>query len=117
LRICVLTNTNSNSTITINTTDTLDLDIDHYYGHTIDVSSMTTSTIDTGDLFLSDINDFEISITEPKDFITHMPDLHEIETMCKYYPALEKAYENFKTIYNMVRQDYVGNHKSNEAPF
>lgn len=114
-----MTNTNSNNTITINTTDTLNIDIDHYYGHTIDVSSITTSTIDTSDfddLFSSD-TDFEISITEPKDFITHMPDLHEIEAMCKYYPALEKAYESFKTIYNMVRQDYVGNHKSNEAPF
>ena len=33
--------------------------------------------------------------------------------MCKHYPALAKAYENFKTIYKMVEQDYKGNHEDN----
>ena len=37
-----------------------------------------------------------------------MPSLHEVEEMCKEYPALEKAFENFKTIYKMVEQDYKG---------
>ena len=34
------------TTITINTTDTLDIDINHHYGHTIDVSNITTSALE-----------------------------------------------------------------------
>ena len=41
-------------------------------------------------------------------FNDYLPAISEIENMCKEYPALEKAYENFKTIYKMVEQDYKG---------
>ena len=37
-----------------------------------------------------------------------MPSLDEVQKMCNEYPALKKAYENFKTIYKMVEQDYKG---------
>jgi len=37
-----------------------------------------------------------------------LPGIAEVENMCNEYPALKKAYENFKTIYNMVEQDYKG---------
>ena len=40
-----------------------------------------------------------------------MPEVAKIEDMCKEYPALEKAYENFKTMYKLVHQDWVGNQK------
>jgi hypothetical protein len=47
-----------------------------------------------------------------------MPSIDKIHNMVGYYPALEKAYENFKTIYKMVEQDYKGNHQENdETPF
>ena len=47
-----------------------------------------------------------------------MPSIDKVHNMCGYYPALEKAYENFKTIYKMVEQDYKGNHQENdETPF
>ena len=35
-----------------------------------------------------------------------MPNIRQIDDMCKHYPSLAKAYENFKTIYKMVEQDY-----------
>lgn len=116
-----MTNTNwsSGETITISADD---LD-ESGFSYSIDtaspsISSITIDTVDTSAFDdLISLDDINLTITEPKDFITHMPDVHEIEAMCEYYPALEKAYENFKTIYNMVKQDYVGNHKSNEAPF
>jgi hypothetical protein len=41
-------------------------------------------------------------------FQDYLPTVREIENMCEEYPALEKAYENFKTIYKMVEQDYKG---------
>jgi len=34
--------------------------------------------------------------------------IDQIEEMCKDYPALDKAYENFRTIYKMVFQDWKG---------
>lgn len=37
-----------------------------------------------------------------------LPSLSEVEEMCKEYPALEKAFKNFETIYKMVEQDYKG---------
>jgi len=118
-----MTNTiwNSAETITITTDDldesgisiTTDIDIDHYYGHTVDISSITTDTIDISDLTIN-LDDI---LYEPKEFVDHMPSIDQTESMCKEYPALEKAYENFKTIYNMVKQDYLGKQKDEELPF
>ena len=47
-----------------------------------------------------------------------MPDVAKVEDMCNEYPALAKAYENFKQIYVMVHQDWVGKNKDdNDPPF
>lgn len=46
-------------------------------------------------------------------FDDYMPSPKDLESMCKEYPALEKAYENFKTVYKMVEQDWNGKQKSN----
>lgn len=112
-----MTNTSSSNTITINT-DTLDLDIDHYYGHTIDVSTITTSTVDTT-IDFDWLNDDGITLTyEPVEFEDHMPDVAKVEDMCNNYPALAQAYNKFKTIYAMVHQDWQGKQKDNEeCPF
>ena len=107
------------TTLTINTTDTLDLDINHHYNHTIDISTITTSTIDTSafDDLLS-MDDISITLNEPVEFEDHMPDVAKIEDMCNDYPALAKAYENFKTMYAMVHQDWQGRQDAeNEPPF
>ena len=38
---------------------------------------------------------------------THI-EIAEVESMCKEYPALAKVYENFKTVYDLVKQDWKG---------
>ena len=38
---------------------------------------------------------------------THF-EIAEIEKMCAEYPALAKVYENFKTVYDLVKQDWKG---------
>ena len=38
---------------------------------------------------------------------THI-EIAEVESMCKEYPALAKVYENFKTVYDLVLQDWKG---------
>jgi len=37
-----------------------------------------------------------------------------VEQMCKEYPALEKVWRNFKSVYDMCKQDYEGKKKAGE---
>jgi len=34
--------------------------------------------------------------------------------MCKEYPGLEKVWRNFKSVYDMCKQDYEGKKKAGE---
>jgi hypothetical protein len=34
--------------------------------------------------------------------------------MCKEYPGLEKVWNNFKAVYDMVKQDYEGKKQAGE---
>jgi hypothetical protein len=87
---------------------------------TCDISINTDLlTIDTNaiDDWIS-TDDFSITLTEPVEFGDRMPDITKVHNMCGYYPALQKAYENFKSIYQMVEQDYIGNYQEDdELPF
>ena len=43
-----------------------------------------------------------------------LPEMSDVETMCQHYPGLKKAFENFKTAYKLVEQDYRGKLESGE---
>ena len=43
-----------------------------------------------------------------------LPDIDEVEKMCEHYPGFKKAYENFKTAYKLIEQDYRGKLDSGE---
>jgi hypothetical protein len=58
-----------------------------------------------------------ITITQPVEFEDTMPSVAKVEDMCNDYPALAKAYENFRTIYKMVHQDWVGRQEQNDSTF
>jgi hypothetical protein len=85
---------------------------------TIDLSDYTnTITIDTSTMMNGVYTSTKISewvttnITlEPVLWEDHLPDPDTVKKMCEQYPALAKAYENFKTIYVLVEQDWKGNH-------
>jgi len=107
------------SGMVVNTTDDyitisndVTLDINHHYGHTIDISSITSST---DELFTTDC--LTITLDDPVEFEDQMPSLSKVEDMCNDYPALAQAYEKFKTIYAMVHQDWKGKQEDNEPPF
>jgi hypothetical protein len=108
------------SGMVINTTDEyitisndVTLDINHHYGHTIDVSSITTSTDD-----LISMDGITLTLNDPVEFEDQMPSVSKVEDMCKDYPALAQAYEKFKTIYAMVHQDWKGKQEDDEQlPF
>ena len=42
----------------------------------------------------------------PEEFIDAFPDYNRIEKMCKEYPGLAIAFEKFKTVYKLVKDDY-----------
>jgi len=65
--------------------------------YTIDTSTLTTDTIDVNWIY----NNMNI-------------DPNEVERMCKEYPSLEKVWRNFKSVYDMVKQDYEGKKKAGE---
>ena len=83
----------------------------------MDVSNITTSTIDTSAIDdLISIDDLTITLNDPVEFEDRMPDVSKVEDMCNDYPALAKAYENFKTIYAMVHQDWKGRQEAENQP-
>jgi len=41
-------------------------------------------------------------------FKTAFPAFDQVQEMCKEYPGLGRAYENFKTAYALVEQDWKG---------
>lgn len=42
----------------------------------------------------------------PEEWVDSFPAWSRIEDMCKQYPGLKVAYENFKTVYQLVKDDY-----------
>ena len=91
---------------------------------TIDISGISTTfdsttTIDTSAFDdLVSLDDITLTINDPVEFEDQMPDVSKVEDMCNDYPALAKAYENFKTIYAMVHQDWKGRQEAeNQPPF
>ena len=86
---------------------------------TYTIPSLTSDDTITLDLDSSTwASDGSTYTTNNVDFVDAMPSLWKIKDMCKHYPALEKAFENFKTVYTMVQQDYKGNHEDDEEiPF
>ena len=121
-----MTQSKKDNTITITIPDSYDdciINLDKTYGATTtfwagdsitDVvysdSADGTFTIDTSTMDGININD----ITSGWTFTNNSIDPSEVERMCNEYPALEKVWRNFKSVYDMVKQDYEGKKKSGE---
>jgi hypothetical protein len=108
----------TSDSITINmndlydSTDCLTINTDTVMCDTVDINTLTSN--DNIDL------DWISSITLDRVmFEDYMPEPETLKLMAEQYPALKKAYENFKTIYKMVEQDWKGNHADDdeELPF
>ena len=55
---------------------------------------------------LNDINTTSFNWKMPEEFIDAFPDYDRVEKMCKEYPGLAIAFEKFKTVYKLVKDDY-----------
>jgi len=89
-----------------------------------DLSATTVSTVSPGSIWIDadKISVFngttwvenpcrEISINDVV-FEDFLPNINELKEMCEEYPGLDKAYENFKTFYKLVEQDWKGKQKN-----
>jgi len=97
-------------TITINLDDTYGATTTYWAGDSItDVvysgSNDGTFTIDTNTMDTVDLGWI---------YDRHTLSVDEVERMCKEYPALEKVWRNFKSVYDMVKQDYQGKKDAGE---
>lgn len=66
------------------------------------ISGLSTSQIGT----ISSINTSQFTINLPEEWVNCLPDFDRIEKMCKEYPGLAIAFEKFKTVYKLVKDDY-----------
>lgn len=115
--------------ITIDT-NTITIKLDETYGTTstyLENTGVVYTTDDTmGETFTLDLSDtitldgiidtegpynWSFDLTP---FVNTMPTVEEINKMCDVYPGLAKAFENFKTAYKLVEQDYIGKKKAGE---
>ena len=102
------------------TTDTVTVNLDNTYG--------TTTTFWNGDN-ITDINinssDYDGTFTITSDtsdtinigdwaYYDNKIDPDKVKRMCKQYPALNKVWENFSSMYEMCKQDYEGKIKAGE---
>lgn len=80
---------------------------DSSYTITLDGTPLAEPTYVTEDNMLYDIGSMSTSL-----------DQHKIERMCEHYPALAKSWREFKTFYDLVKDDFDSNvEEDNEIPF
>ena len=113
---------NNKGDITINLDDTYGTTTTYWAGDS--VSDITVSGVSDG-TFTIDINDLTTDTIDLSNIDNIKSDYHwayentkidvlEVEKMCKEYPGLEKVWRNFKSVYDMCKQDYEGKKKAGE---
>jgi hypothetical protein len=85
------------------------------YSHTYDSTSMSTITLSPSTYSIGtispvistvSIDSSQFSWNVPVEWVGTFPEWDRVEDMCKKYPALEIALRNFKTVYQLVKDDY-----------
>ena len=98
--------------------DTFTISLDSTLPTTYTYSTPNPSTTDT--YWQSDPPTFDstatIDITESYSTEYNL-DISKVERMCIEYPALAKSWEQFQTLYNLVKDDFESKEEDNEVPF
>ena len=97
-------------TITINLDDTYGTTTTYWAGDSVTDIIYDGSNDGSFSIDLNETNTIDIDWLSGKLKI----DPEEVERMCKEYPALEKVWRNFKSVYDMVKQDFEGKKKAGE---
>ena len=70
-------------------------------GSTYTIGSSASPSVST-----VSIDSSQFSWNLPEEWVGTFPDWNRVDDMCKKYPALEIALRNFKTVYQLVKDDY-----------
>jgi hypothetical protein len=102
----------------LDTTGNITINLDDTYGTTTtywtgdSVTDVVYSGSNNGTFTVGDYTVDTVNIDWLTDKLSI--DQYEVESMCKEYPALEKVWRNFKSVYDMCKQDYEGKKKAGE---
>jgi hypothetical protein len=91
------------STYSYNGADTITLTGGTGYTIGSTMNSYSASTIST--VTISD-GVYQTSFNFPEEWRNAFPDWSRVQDMCEQYPGLKIAFENFKTFYHLVKDDY-----------
>lgn len=100
----------STSTITIGSASDSGLILDNTMS---DVTYSFDDSFQSG-ATVGGITSIDINSTLFSDVGLNTLDEDEITEMCKEYPALKIVWHNFKTMYDLVKQDYKGKKEAGE---
>ena len=97
-------------TVKLDSIDTLDdcIPVSYEAGSTVGGPSTITLTGTTND----DLT-YTFDTTYAGEYDKYI-DPQQVENMCEEYPALQKVWRNFKSLYDMTLQDYKGKQKAGE---
>lgn len=111
---------NNEDTFSIDICDDVTINLDSISSNT-GTYSITTGSV--GDITFTNDDTSTITLGSHISDLTsdmiytgleHLIDSNEVERMCEEYPALTKVWRNFKSVYDMVQQDYEGKKKAGE---
>ena len=97
-----VTLTGSNNSYGSGSTITFTNDLATSYTYTTSTPSSTWCTTTIGSI--SSIDNIKIFL--PQEFVDSFPEWARVEKMCEEYPGLKIAFEKFKTVYKLVKDDY-----------
>ena len=105
---------NDDDFITISLDDTYGATTTYWAGDSITDVVYSDSADGTFTIDASTMDGINISDYIDRTFANNSIEPSEVERMCNEYPALEKVWRNFKSVYDMVKQDYEGKKKAGE---
>ncbi len=90
------------------TDDTITITGSSGYNYSSGISTITLSpTLSTIDnISISPIDVSQFSFNFNREWVDKFPELARVEDMCKKYPGLKIAFDNFKVFYEMCKDDY-----------
>jgi hypothetical protein len=70
-------------------------------------SGMTVGGLSSAQICsISTISVADIKLNWPEEWVNCFPEWSRVEKMCEEYPGLRIAFEKFKTVYALVKDDY-----------
>ena len=74
---------------------------------TIATSTYTVGSITTSDtITIQSFDPNQYTFNFPEEWRNSFPEWSRVQDMCKKYPGLKIAFDNFKVFYEMVKDDY-----------